>query len=359
MGLVITREEALMPEHSPVCILHREAELKAINEAIKPLFEGRHPDNLFISGSPGTGKTACIKHVLKGLEGRSSRVKPIYVNCWQHSTRMAIYSLIARALDEMMPRRGLARDEVYDRIVEMMEKEGTRVLLVLDDIEGLFTHNEGKLLYELGRVGNGKPFFGIICISGNARAGREIEKSAMRFVDMEFEHYSGSQIAEILAQRAELGLSAGSWNKEVIGACATRVGKSNVRLGLELLWAAAKRAEKENRAKITPADMKAADACSLRKPDIANDFQMPSVSLSDEERLIIDIVKTGPKSSTDLYFAFLKKLKRSKRQIRNYLNGLEAKRLLFIRTVDGTSPLLNTRMIQLDFEMEGARELRF
>jgi len=356
MGLVITREEALMPGYCPDSLLHREIEIKEIGEAIKPLYDGRQPDNLFIFGHPGTGKTAFITHILKGLEGHSSRVKPVYVNCWRHSTRMAIFCLIARALEEMMPRRGLARDEVFDRITELMEKEGTRILLVLDDVDGLFFHGEEKLFYDIERAGKGKPFFGVICLSknGNLLASKEIG-SIIRFSQMEFKHYGLAQMEEILAQRAKLGLADGSCGKEIIEACAAKaaVGKSNVRIGLELLWAAAKKAEKEGRNKISLEDVKAADERNSHAPieKLEAMTALPMMNLSNEERLIIDIVKTGPKSSTDLYFSFLKKLKRSKRQIRNYLSELEAKRAIHIQTVEGGSPLLNTRIIQLNASM--------
>ena len=74
------------------------------------------------------------------------------------------------------------------------------------------------------------------------------------------------------------------------------------------------------------------------------------LDLSDEERIILEIVRTGPKSSTDLYLAFFRRLRRSKRQIRNYLDGLEGKRLLRMETVEGISPLFCTRMIRLNLE---------
>ena len=351
MGLVITREETLMPGHYPDELLHRESELKEISEAIKPLFEGRQPENLFIHGAPGTGKTACIKRILKRLGG-NSRVKPIYVNCWQYSTRMAIYSLIARALDEMMPRRGLARDEVYDRIIELMEKEGTRVLLVLDEIDGLLFNGEEKLLYDIANAGNGKPFFGVVGISNNARllSSKDVgAKNSIQLSSIEFKHYSAAEMAGILTQRAKLGLSPGSWDRKIIEACAEKAvaRSSNVRMGLELLWASAKRAEKAGRAKIMIEDVKAAEA-RIFSSQTENKSQSSPVNLSDEEQLILEIVKTGPKSSTDLYLAFFRKLKRSKRQIRNYLGGLEEKKLLLVRTVEGVNPIFNTRMIQLN-----------
>ena len=146
----------------------------------------------------------------------------------------------------------------------------------------------------------------------------------------------------------------GSWDKDAIEACAAKAvaRKSNVRVGLEILWGAAKRAEKAGRGKITLDDVKAVDGRSSYKSKSASplegSFEFRTMSLTDEDRLILDILKTGPKSSTDLYLAFFKKLKRSKRQIRNYLDELEAKKLITMQVVEGVSPLLNTKMIQLN-----------
>lgn len=145
--------------------------------------------------------------VLQGLEGKSSRVKAIYVDCWQHSTRMAVYSLVARAIDEMMPRRGLALDEVYGRIIEMMEKDGTRVLLVLDGIEGLFRNGEERLLDDVDRD---KPLFGVIGITNDAKLLAKLseEGSYVRLAKMEFKHYRTSELSDILAERAKAALRA-------------------------------------------------------------------------------------------------------------------------------------------------------
>lgn len=341
---VIEREEVLMPEYCPSEILHRESEIKELKEAIMPLLENRRPENLFIHGEPGMGKTACVMRVMKELEG--SRVKPIYVNCWQHSTRMAVYSIIAKAIDEMMPRRGLARDEVYERIVEIMEKENIRVLLVLDGIESLFRQGEERLLEDIGRAGNGKPLFGLICMSDNAQllAGKDIW-----LIGMEFKQYSKTQMADILSGRARNALTPGSWNDAIIGACAAKAmaRKGNVRAGLELLWMAAKRAEKAGRTRITLDDVNAVCSC---KPDLPLGNSLKTMNLCDEEKLILEILKNGPKSSSELYRTFLKKANRSKRQIRNYLYGLEARKLLSVQTLDfgEENPMSSIRLFQLN-----------
>jgi len=245
-----------------------------MRDAIKPFFDGGQPRNLILHAGAGTGINEGVMRLLKGFE-RSSRVNVVYVDCWRHSTRMAVYSLIARAIGEMLPRRGLARDEVFDRIIEMMEKDGARLLLVLDELEGLFHNGEERLLDDV--CGKGK-LFCVVGITGDARLRARI---GTEFGCYEATQLDGKIMLEGVAERQDAGDSS-------------------------------------------------------------------SAELSEEERIIIDIVKTGPKSSTDLYLAFFRKLKRSKRQIRNYLSGLETKKILFIQTAEGISPLLNTRVIQLN-----------
>lgn len=347
-----------MPEYFPAELLHREDDMKAIAEAVEPLIEGRQPDNLFIHGDSGTGKTTCVKHVLKELEEHTSKVRTVYANCWEHSTRMAVYSLIVSALKEILPRRGLATDEVFGRITEIMEKTGLRVLVVLDEMDGLFFQNEEKLLYELARAGKGKPFFGIIGISNDpyllANEDARI-KSSLRLTDFEFKHYKLEQMTSILSERAKAGLMPGSWDKELIDACASKAvaRKSNVRVGLELLWKAAKHADKADRKRITVGDVETVDGKSpydhKTRPVEECSFEIRSKSLTEEERLILEILKTGEKQSTELYKAFCKKLMRSKRQIRNYLKALEAKKLIVVEETEGDNPMLNTRKIRLSW----------
>ena len=359
---IIAREEVLMPEYFPTELLHRQDEMQAVAEAVKPLTEGRQPENLFIHGDSGVGKTTCVKHVLKEMEEYTSRVKTVYANCWEYSTRMAVYSLIVQKLEEALPRRGLATDEVFSRIVEVMEKSGVRVLVVLDEMDGLFFHDEEKLLYELSRSGKGKPLFGIIGISSDPHllAEKDIRvKSSMRLTDFEFKPYNKEQMTAILLERAKAGLMPGSWSSEVIGACASKAvaRKSNVRVGLELLWKAAKRTEKAGRDKITVQDVEEVDGKCMygkeRQP-VAENFEVRSKSLSEEEKLILGLLKGGELLSTDVYSEFCKKSVRSKRQIRNYLKELEAKGLIIVEEVEGSNPMLNTKKYRLN--LEGVRK---
>ena len=355
---LILKEYALTPAYYSTDVLHREAELKEIAEAVKPLLYGRQPENLFIHGDSGTGKTTCAKYVSRKLEEQSGNVKPVYINCWQSLTRMSAYSKIALAIETMLPRRGWAIDEGLDRITEAMEKENVRVLMVLDELDGLFFQHQEWLLYDLTRINSEKPLFCVLAISKdkNLLANKDIRiKSSVRLKDLEFKHYNAAQIADILEERAKISLRDGSYNRNVLDACAARAfaRESNARLGFEFLWRAAKIAERGNRSKITLEDVKASAERTLydeKAPKRVEDlgFEFMNASLTDEERLILSILKNGEKTSSQLYAAFCRKMTRSSRSIRNYLSRLEIKQLVRIETVPDNGSGFSTRKIRLN-----------
>jgi Fe2+ or Zn2+ uptake regulation protein len=54
-------------------------------------------------------------------------------------------------------------------------------------------------------------------------------------------------------------------------------------------------------------------------------FKLPEYSLSSEELLIMEILRAGELRSSEIYERFIKKIPKTKRQIRNYLELLEKK----------------------------------
>jgi cell division control protein 6 len=332
---ILLNEELLLPAYAPPEILHREAEIKAIAEAIKPLLEGHTGDNLFAYGNSGTGKTISAKHVLSELKEATSRVIPVYINCWETSTQMAIYTKILDCLGDSMPRRGLATDEVFERIKEVMEKGKIAVLVVLDEMDALVFRKEYEVLYSLSRA---PVRFGIIGISSTQGLLAKLDTrvtSSLRFTHLEFKPYSTQQITDILAERAKLALAKGSWDYDILEGCAA-IGKANggnVRLALEMLWKAAHLAEKRDAKKIGIEDVREASKKTFYKKiestsPVPYSFDIKDSSLSEEEKAIVEILGKGEITTTDLYTEFSKKFRKTKRQIRNYLDTLEAKGII-------------------------------
>jgi cell division control protein 6 len=314
---IIAREDILLPDHVPDELLHRDAELATIAEAVKPMINNRYANNMFLHGPSGTGKTSCVKFLLRQLSSASYTVLPVYVNCWEDNTQLAVYN---RIIDEMrlpLPRRGLAADELFGKILDYMRSYKKSVLLVLDEMDAL---RGDDLLYTISRYSDRQGInFGIIGITNDYLLLAKFDarvRSSLRFSSLEFKKYSEEQLFAILKKRAEVALVDGSWDERALHKIASTVEEGNARDCLELLWKAAKSAEKNNHPKIMLQDI--ADSGEELV------FRLSTISLAGSELEIIEILKAGEKESSELYEA-LKKLKKSKRQIRNYLSLLEKK----------------------------------
>ena len=319
--LIIKHEDVLLPDHMPDELMHRDPELQAIADAIKPLTTRRTPDNLFIHGPSGGGKTVCVKYILKQLTEYSSAVLPVYVNCWENHTQLAAYNRIVEEMRLPLPRRGLATDEIFNRISEYIKNYKKPVLLVLDEMDAL--HND-NLLYVVSRSNEKRLMFGIIGISNNKALLSKLDsriRGSLRFSEMEFKNYSEEQLLSILRVRAERALAPGSYDERLLLKVVRSVEGGSARQAIERLWKAAKHAEKAGRAKMMLQDVE--DVLSHQPV-----FKLPEFKLSSEELLIIELLKNGGLKSSELYEKFLKKIPKTKRQIRNYLGLLEKKGII-------------------------------
>lgn len=336
---ILRREEILLPDYLPDELVHRDAELQALAGSIKPLLQKRKPDNLFIHGSSGTGKTACIKYLLRQLSEYSSAVLPVYVNCWGNPTQLAVYNRIIEEMRLPLPRRGLATDEVFDRILQYMRNYKKPILVLLDDMDGL---RQDEVLYVLSRSNEKGILFGIIGIANDKALPARLDsriRSSLNFSEMEFRPYSEEQLQSILRVRAEAALAPGSYDERLLAKIARSAGDGSARLAIERLWKAAKHADKAGRTKIMLQDFEDATAAEPA-------FKLPELRLCSEELLLMDILRESEMGSSALYERFLKKIPRTKRQIRNYLVLLERKGLIEVRELEGEG-MLRARLFRL------------
>jgi cell division control protein 6 len=336
---IIRREEVLLPDYLPDEVLFREAELQSLADAIKPLVRRSAPANLFVHGPSGCGKTASMKYIIRQLSEYSSAVLPVYVNCWENSTQLAVYNRIVEEMRLPLPRRGLATDEVFSRISQYIRNYRKPVLVVLDDMDGL--HGD-ELLYVLSRSNGKGVLFGIIGIANDRTllSGLDVRiRSSLRFSELEFRPYGEEQLARILRVRAEHGLEPGSWDERLLAKIARAAEGGSARTALEILWKAAKRAEKAGRVKIMLQD---AEEVMATEPS----FKLPELRLCSEELLIVELLRGGETESSALYERFTRKIPKTKRQIRNYLELLEKKGMVESEELPGDG-MLRPRVFRL------------
>lgn len=327
-------ERTLMPEHLPEELPHRERQVRDIAHALRNAGEGRKPENLLLSGSPGTGKTVTVRHVMRQLSDHYKRATPVYINCWEHSTRHAILSRIAELLGEILPRRGLAADEIFARISESMKREKQVAIVVLDEMDRLFSgKGEGdKILYDMLRAAeNSGVVFGVVGITNSEHLMARLDgrvRSSLSPREVAFPRYSPQELKDILKERAKEAFFAGTLSEEAIPLCAANASKNggDARLAIALLWKAGKLAEKEGATQVSGAHCKKAFAPAASE---VRDERL--AGLNKVELRIIEVAgKKGGVQSGELYSSLSEEFKETDRTIRNYLSRLEGLGLVSI-----------------------------
>ncbi|KAF6019578.1 CDC6 [Bugula neritina] len=133
----------------PTEVLCREKEISSINTFIDSRVNGGSAKSLYISGAPGTGKTAVIKHV---LQQRSQDIgQTVFINSMTVQSAFAMFKAIAV---EMLGSKAAASvrtsKHAEQLIVNHLTSQNSRklVLLVLDEMDQLDSKHQ-QVLYTI------------------------------------------------------------------------------------------------------------------------------------------------------------------------------------------------------------------
>ncbi|MBI5635703.1 AAA family ATPase [Candidatus Micrarchaeota archaeon] len=325
-------EDALSPDYFPEQVIGRESQISELAACLKPIEEGRKCAHAFIFGPPGTGKTTCCRKVIEELTEYTTKAKCIYANCWQHSSRQALLSLIAEKIEPTLPRRGIAGDEILQRVTEQLKRANKTLVIILDEADKLFFNNEQNVLYDLGRL---KEVWGanscVILVSNSPDLMTKLDsriRSSLLGSQISFNAYSPIELKKIVSERAKTALRAGCYSDDVIALCAALGAKNggDARVALKALFLAAKTAEKRGSDKITADDARKSfgESQSSAQMKAERDSQL----LGEEDNLILDFLKAGVKTSGEIYEFVERKLGESDRNARKRLEKLIAKNLV-------------------------------
>lgn len=245
---VLKDESLLYPEHLPEMLPHREGELQEIASATKPILNGKKPQNLFLFGPPGVGKTASSRFVLRELK-ESTDVVTVYLNCWKHNTRHAVLTQLCYKLGTFAPRRGTATDEIFEKFTEILKKRNSKVMLVLDEIDRLLIRDGSRVIYDLVRPGdNMKSQIGLVLISNDKYALRRLDdrtRSSLNEREIGFVPYNYNELKDIYSERMKAAFVSGMLTHDAVSAVSRFVAENggDVRLGLDCLLRAGQNAD--------------------------------------------------------------------------------------------------------------------
>ena len=249
-------EQVLNPEYLPELLPHREPQIQQIANNLSPANIGRNPQNMFIFGKPGIGKTASIKFVFRQFEEYSDRIKTVYINTWDYNTSYAILTKLVLELEFFVQRRGLSKDEIIERLIEALKKTKKSLIICLDEVDQLIKKDESAL-YDLLRLNQyvDNPI-GLMMITNYRDILVNIEpriKSSLDTEEIEFKPYTLQEMKDVLKERCKYAFKSGVLEEGVILLCANHAINrgGDVRVGLECLRKSARVSERESSSKIT------------------------------------------------------------------------------------------------------------
>ncbi|MDK2849655.1 MAG: archaeal cell division control protein 6 [Candidatus Woesearchaeota archaeon] len=317
---------ALDFDYIPKRIPFRENEQRIIVNNIKPLFLKRNGRNVFIYGSPGIGKTVAVKKVLEELEEKTDEIVPIYVNCWQKNTSYKIFLEICNQLDYKFTHNKNS-EELFGVIKKILNQKAA--VFVFDEIDRA---EDVDFLYSLLE----EIYLKVIILITNfqetiANFDSRIKSRLLPEI-VEFKPYSLRETFEILRERAEYAFYPGVISDEILQKIAEIAYKvKDVRTGLFLMRESGNFAEARSSRRIEVVDFKKA-------AEKLSEFSIKSKeSLSEDEKLIFEIIKEMPESKIgDLYKEYVKRGgKGVYKTFQRKINKLEKNNFITVDKIEG------------------------
>lgn len=288
-------ELALDFDYVPKSIPYRENEQQYLATCIKPLFQGRSGNNLFITGKPGIGKTVAVKHVFRELEQETSDIVPIYINCWKKDTAFKLANEICEQIGYKWT-HNKSTDELIKEISKILNRKA--VVFCFDEIDRL---KDSDILYTLMEDIYKKT---ILLITNEKEWLADLDmriKSRLNLENLDFKPYNQEETKGILRQRRDHALVSGILEEEAFNLIVTRTFEvEDIRTGLFLLRESANIAESRASKKIYMDFVRDA-LLKLDRVKIKS-----SADLADSEKNVLHLIRNNEgKSVKDLYDIYL------------------------------------------------------
>ena len=307
---LIKNANVLEEDYTPEEILCRDDVLKQYTSVFKPIYKGRPPQNAFLYGDTGVGKTAATKYLRENLErdielkneqldeSEQITLNVVWINCENFTTgdhKTSSYQVAVGIVNRLRDKgnritgTGYAPQDVYDIMYEELDRLDGTVLVILDEVDKI--GSDDTLLYELprsrdiGYVENVR--VGVVGISNDYTFRKNLSpkvKDSLCETEIKFPAYNAEELSQILRARAEIALYEDSYNQETISLCAAlayQEASGSARRAIRLLRRSAEIAEEKGSEQIGEVDIRQADK------DLEYGNIVESIVDQDDEKLYI------------------------------------------------------------------------
>jgi len=257
--------DALREDYQPEELVGRDEELRAYQTALQPVINAEQPNNIFLYGKTGVGKTAATRYLLSHLKEDVKQYEDIdfslvFLNC---DGLISSYQIATRLVNELrndtnqISTTGYPRSSVYEMLWEELDELGGTVLVVLDEVDHV---QDDSILYQLPRArANGNlssTKIGIIGISNDFSFRDDLSpkvKSSLCEQEIHFPAYDADDLQKILTQRAAVAFYDDVLDDAVIPLCAAYGAKDagDARQSIDLLMKTGDIARDDNSETVT------------------------------------------------------------------------------------------------------------
>ncbi len=260
-------------DYVPDRFVHREKQMQRLFSLFRPVVDANSPQNAFLVGSVGTGKTHlsrrfCID-LTKFASDRGKVVDYIQVNCRQRITDDAILLTLLKRYDPGFPERGFSIPEKLSSLRKHLEKRKAHLVVVLDEADVLIRRKETDLLYNLTRFdeeqGGLKGSVSVILISQHRGLMDYLDpstRSTFRRTNLvQFDKYTRDELRDILKIRVDLAFYPGLVREDAVELMADVAAEyGDARYAIELLERAGMLADEERVEEVAPEHVRGARA---------------------------------------------------------------------------------------------------
>lgn len=263
---IFRNKDALGESYQPERIEERDEEIEEYMDALQPVVDGWEPNNIFLYGNTGVGKTAVTDFLLDQLESDVEAyddvdLSVIALNC---KTLNSSYQVAVDMVNTLRPpggeisTTGYPQQTVFKKLYDELDALGGTILVVLDEVDSIGDRDE--LLYELPRArSNGyldHAKVGLIGISNDFKFREKLDPRVQDTLcerELQFPPYDAPELRNILESRVEVAIAEGSLEDGVLNLCAALAARDSgsARQALDLLRLAGEIAENRDDESIT------------------------------------------------------------------------------------------------------------
>lgn len=247
---IFKNKDALGESYQPDRIEERDEEIEEYMDALQPVVDGWEPNNIFLYGNTGVGKTAVTEFLLDRLQEDVAEygdvdLSVISVNC---KTINSSYQVAVELVNKLRPTggeissTGYPQQTVFNKLYEELEAIGGTILVVIDEVDSIGDRDD--LLYELPRArANGNldsAKVGVIGVSNDFKFRTQLDprvRDTLCERELQFPPYDAPELENILESRAQVAVADDAVEPGVLSYCAALAARDSgsARQALDLL----------------------------------------------------------------------------------------------------------------------------